>query len=124
MEPDFTEVESIKSVFYLLDTAPYGSEKAFGALNAAVVSLNGMHVTLGLYEDGVYLAVAGQDSKKLGVPNLADILYAYGELRVIAHEPSLVERCLFGETLIETLELTDEEDFFEAMENSDCVILL
>jgi tRNA 2-thiouridine synthesizing protein C len=120
----FLRFRSVKSVFYLLDTAPYGSEKAFGALNAAVVSLNGMHVTLGLYEDGVYLAVAGQDSKKLGVPNLADILYAYGELRVIAHEPSLVERGLFGETLIETLELTDEEDFFEAMENSDCVILL
>ncbi|MGV8076459.1 MAG: DsrE family protein [Methanosarcina sp.] len=114
----------MRSVFYLLDTAPYGSEKAFGALNAAAVSLNKMDVTVGLYGDGVYLAVAGQDSKKLGVPNLADILYAYGELRVLVHEPSLVERGLFGETLIETLELTDEEDFLEAMENSDCVILL
>jgi tRNA 2-thiouridine synthesizing protein C len=114
----------MRSVFYLLDTAPYGSEKAFGALNAATVSLNKMDVTVGLYGDGVYLAVAGQDSKKLGVPNLADILYAYGELRVLVHEPSLVERGLFGETLIETLELTDEEDFLEAMENSDCVILL
>ena len=114
----------MKSVFYLLDTAPYGSEKAFGALNAAVVSLSKMKVILGLYEDGVYLAAAGQDSRKLGVPNLADILYAYGELRVLVHEPSLVERGLFCETLIETLELTDEEDFFEAMENSNCVILL
>ncbi|MFZ2499441.1 MAG: DsrE family protein [Methanosarcina sp.] len=114
----------MRSVFYLLDTAPYGSEKAFGALNAAAVSLNKMDVTVGLYGDGVYLAVAGQDSKKLGVPNLADILYAYGELRVLVHEPSLVERGLFGETLIETLELTDEEDFLEAMGNSDCVILL
>ena len=56
----------MKSVFYLLDTAPYGSEKAFGALNAAVVSLSKMKVTLGLYEDGVYLAKpAGQDSRKL-----------------------------------------------------------
>jgi tRNA 2-thiouridine synthesizing protein C len=114
----------MKSVFYLLDIAPYGSEKAFGALNAAAVSLNEMNVTLGFYGDGVYLAVVGQDSGKLGVPNLSDILYAYGELRVIVHEPSLVERGLFGETLIETLELTDEEDFFEAMESSDFVILL
>lgn len=113
----------MKSVFYLLDTAPYGSEKAFGALNAAVVSLNRMNTILGLYGDGVYLTVGGQDSINLGVPNLADILYAYGELRVLVHEPSLVERDLFGETLIETLELTDEEDFFGAMENSDCVIL-
>lgn len=112
----------MKSVFYLLDTAPYGSEKAFGALNAAAVSLSKMSVTLGLYGDGVYLAVAGQDSRKLGLPNLADILYAYGELRVLVHEPSVVERSLFGETFIETLELTDEEDFLEAMESSDCVI--
>ncbi|AKB68240.1 DsrE family protein [Methanosarcina mazei] len=114
----------MKSVFYLLDTAPYGSEKAFGALNAAAVSLNNMDVILGLYGDGVYLAVTGQDSRKLGVPNLADILYAYGELRVLVHESSLVERGLFEETFIETLELTDEEDFLEAMENSECVILL
>src|SRR5450759_1719057 len=76
--------------FDLLDTAPYGSEKAFGALNAAAVSLNRMNVILGLYGDGVYLAVVGQNSQKLGLPNLADILYAYGELRVIVHEPSLV----------------------------------
>jgi len=69
----------MKSVFYLLDTAPYGSEKAFGALNAAAVSLSEMDVTLGLYGDGVYLAVAGQDSKKLGLPNLADILFMHTE---------------------------------------------
>lgn len=114
----------MNSIFYLLDTAPYGSEKAFGALNAAAVSLNSMNAMLGLYGDGVYLAVAGQDSRNLGVPNLADILYAYGEMRVLVHEPSLLERSLFGETLIETLELADEEDFFETMESSDCVILL
>jgi Uncharacterized protein involved in the oxidation of intracellular sulfur len=114
----------MNSIFYLLDTAPYGSEKAFGALNAAAVSLNRMNAVLGLYGDGVYLAVAGQDSRNLGVPNLADILYAYGELGVLVHEPSLLERSLFGETLIETLELADEEDFFEVMESSDCVIFL
>ena len=112
----------MKSVFYLLDVAPYGSEKAFGALNAAVVSLSKMNVIFGLYGDGVYLSVVGQDSTKLGLPNLADILYAYGELRVLVHEPSLLERNLFGETLIETLELAVEEVFFEAMKNSDFII--
>ena len=112
----------MKSVFYLLDTAPYGSEKAFGALNAAAVGLCKMDITVGLYGDGVYLAVAGQDSKQLGLPNLADILYAYGELRVLVHEPSVIERGIFGEAFIETLELTDEDEFFKAMESSDCVI--
>ena len=52
----------MKSVFYLLDVAPYGSEKAYGLLNAAAVSIK-MDVTLGLYADGVYLALTGQDSK-------------------------------------------------------------
>jgi tRNA 2-thiouridine synthesizing protein C len=114
----------MRSIFYLLDTAPYGSEKAFGALNAAAVSLTGMNVILGLYGDGVYLAVASQDSRNLGVPNLSDILYAYGELKVLVHEPSLVERSFFGEALIETLELTDEEDFLEEIEKSECFVLL
>ena len=72
----------MRSVFYLLDTAPYGSERAFGLLNAAVVSLEKMEVTVGLCGDGAYLALGDQDSKGLGVPNLSDILRAYGEMRV------------------------------------------
>jgi tRNA 2-thiouridine synthesizing protein C len=114
----------MRSVFYLLDSAPYGSEKAFGVLNAAAASLGKMGVTLGLCGDGAYLALANQDSKGLGLPNLADILYAYGEMRVMAHEPSVVERGLFELELIETVELADEEDFLEAIEDSDCLILL
>ncbi len=114
----------MRSAFYLLDSAPYGSEKAFGVLNAAVVGLGKMEVTLGLYGDGAYLALANQDANGLGVPNLADILYAYGEMRVFAHEPSVVERGLFEEELIETVELADDEQFLEAMEDSDCLILL
>ena len=114
----------MRSVFYLLDSAPYGSEKAFGLLNAAAASLEKMEVTVGLYGDAVYLALRGQDSKGLGVPNLAEILYAYGEMRVVAHEPSLADRGLFSEGLVETVELVDEEAFLEAMEGSDCLIPL
>ncbi|MDQ1262865.1 MAG: hypothetical protein QG575_2046, partial [Euryarchaeota archaeon] len=51
----------MRSFFFLLDSAPYGNEKAFGLLNAAAVSSK-MNVTVGLYGDGVYLALAGQDS--------------------------------------------------------------
>ena len=115
---------TMRSVFYLLDTAPYGSEKAFCLLNAAAVSLEKIEVTVGLYGDGAYLALGDQDSKGLGVPNLADILRAYGEMRVIAHEPSLVNRGLFSEGLVETVELVDEEAFLGAMERSDCLILI
>jgi tRNA 2-thiouridine synthesizing protein C len=113
----------MRSVFYLLDIAPYGSEKAYGLLNAAAVSIK-MDVTLGLYADGVYLVLAGQNSKALRVPNLSDIVYAYPELRVLVHEPSIVERGLLNQSLIERVELADEDVFMENIRAADCMIVL
>ena len=111
------------SVFYILDSAPYGSEKAYGVLNAAAVSIK-MAVTLGLYADGVYLALADQESKALGLPNLSDIVYAYPEIRILAHEPSLAERGLMNQSLIERVELADEDEFMEQILAADCIIML
>lgn len=113
----------MRSIFYLLDVAPYGSEKAYGLLNAAAVSIK-MGVTVGLYADGVYLALSGQDSRRLGVPNLSDLLYSYPEIRVIAHEPSIAERNLLNQSLIELVELADEDVFLEQIEAADCLIML
>ncbi len=113
----------MRSVFYLLDVAPYGSEKAYGVLNIAAVSIK-MDVTIGLYADGVYLALAGQDSKALGVPNLSDIIYAYPEIRFMAHEPSLAERGLMNQGLMERVVLVDEDIFMEQILAADCFILL
>jgi tRNA 2-thiouridine synthesizing protein C len=112
-----------KSLFFLLDSAPYGSEKAFGLLNAAAVSSK-MDVAVGLYGDGVYLALAGQDSRALGLPNHSDTLYAYPEVRILAHEFSLADRGLMSAGLVERVELMDEEKFFEEMLRSDGIILL
>lgn len=113
----------MRSIFYLLDVAPYGSEKAYGLLNAAAVSIK-MNVTMGLYSDGVYLALAGQDSGKLGVPNLSDLLYSYPEIRIIVHEPSIARRNLLNQGLIELVELVDEDVFLEQIGEADCVIIL
>ena len=113
----------MRSVFYLLDVAPYGSEKAYGILNAAAVSIK-MDVTLGLYADGVFLALAAQDSRALGVPNLSDIIYAYPEIRVLAHEHSMAERGLLNQGLIERVELADEDVFMEQIRAADCIIVL
>ena len=112
-----------KSFFFLLESAPYGSEKAFGLLNAAAVSSK-MDVAVGLYGDGVYLALAGQDSRALGLPNHSDILYAYPEMRILAHELSMADRCLMSAGLVERVELMDEEKFLEEMLESDGIILL
>jgi tRNA 2-thiouridine synthesizing protein C len=113
----------MKSIFYQLDKAPYGNEKAYGVLNAAAVSIK-MDVTLGLYADGVFLALAGQDSSALGVPNLSDLIYAYPEIRVLANEPSLAERGLMNQGLIERVELVDENVFMERIRAADCIIVL
>lgn len=113
----------MRKAFFLLDSAPYGSEKAFGLLNAAAVSSK-MDAAVGLYGDGVYLAIAGQDSRDLHQPNHSDILYAYPEMRVLAHEPSLAERGLMSMELVERVELMDEEKFLEEMLQSDGIILL
>jgi tRNA 2-thiouridine synthesizing protein C len=113
----------MRSVFYLLDSAPYGSEKAYGVLNALAVSIK-MDVTLGLYADGVYLALAGQDSKALGVPNLSDTVHAYPEIRILAHEPSIAERGMMNQSLIERVELADEDEFMVQIRAADCFIVL
>jgi tRNA 2-thiouridine synthesizing protein C len=113
----------MRSVFYLLDVAPYGSEKAYGLLNAAAVSIK-LEVTIGLYADGVYLALAGQDNRSLGVPSLSDLIYAYPEIRVLAHEPSLVERGLMSHDLIERVELVDEDAFIKQIQAADSHIAL
>jgi tRNA 2-thiouridine synthesizing protein C len=113
----------MRSIFYLLDSAPYGSEKAFGLLNAAAVSIR-MDVAVGLYADGVFLALAGQDSQALKVPNLSDIIYAYPEIRFLAHEPSLAERGLLSQSLTERVELLDEELFLNEILASESVVIL
>lgn len=113
----------MRSIFYLLDVAPYGSEKAYGLLNAAAVSIK-MGVTVGLYADGVYLALSGQDSRRLGVPNLSDLLYSYPEMGIIAHEPSIAVRGLLNQGLIELVELVDENVFLERIESADCLMVL
>ncbi|OPY56575.1 MAG: hypothetical protein A4E49_00195 [Methanosaeta sp. PtaU1.Bin112] len=113
----------MKSVFYLLDVAPYGSEKAYGLLNASAVSIK-MDVTLGLYADGAYLALAGQDGRALASPTMSDIIYAYPEIHVLAHEPSIARRGLLSQTLIERVELVDDCVFLDQIRAAECLIIL
>jgi len=113
----------MRSIFFLLDVAPYGSEKAYGLLNAAAVSIS-MEVTIGLYADGVYLALAGQESRHSDVPNLSDLLYSYPEIRILAHEPSVFSRGLMDQGLIELVELADEVQFLQSIREADCIVAL
>jgi len=113
----------MRSTIFVIDVAPYGTEKAYGALYAAVVCLpSGSAV--GLYGDGVYLALSGQESKDLSMPNLGDIVYAYPEVRFLAHEPSVAERGLMDKSLIEPIELLDEDEFIREIADCDSMIIL
>jgi tRNA 2-thiouridine synthesizing protein C len=60
----------------------------------------------------------------LHLPNHSDILYAYPEMRIVAHELSLVNRGLMSASLVERVELMDEEMFLKEMLQSDSIILL
>jgi sulfur relay (sulfurtransferase) DsrF/TusC family protein len=46
------------------------------------------------------------------------------QIIVLAHEPSLTERNLLNQGLIELVELADEEVFLEKMGKADCMIVL
>jgi len=80
--------------------------------------------TIGLYGDGAYLALANQDSTLLGAPNLSHFLYAYPEIRMIAHKQSLEERDLLDKNLIELIDILNEDEFFQEIRNFDCLMLL
>jgi sulfur relay (sulfurtransferase) DsrF/TusC family protein len=113
----------MKSVIFLIDSAPYGTEKAYGALNAAIVCLY-HSATIGLYGDGAYLALASQNSEPLDAPNLSHFLYAYPELRMIAHKESLEERDLLNKNLVELVDILNEDEFFQKIVNFDSMLLL
>lgn len=113
----------MSTVIQLIDTAPYGTEKAFGVLHAAIVCLpHGS--TIGLYGDGTYLALHGQKSIGPTTPNLSHFLYAYPEIRVIAHKPSMDTRGLCDKKMIELVEVMDEDEFMNEVKKFDHVLLL
>jgi tRNA 2-thiouridine synthesizing protein C len=113
----------MKSIVYLVDSAPYGTEKAYGALHAAIVTLP-HSATIGLYGDGAYLALASQDSSSLDAPNLSHFIYAYPEIRMIAHKQSLEERNLLDKNLVELVEIMDDKQFIQAIKDFDYMMIL
>jgi tRNA 2-thiouridine synthesizing protein C len=58
------------------------------------------------------------------VPCLSDLLFAYPEVRILAHEPSLFDRGLMNQSLMERVELADEDVFMNEIRAADCVITL
>jgi tRNA 2-thiouridine synthesizing protein C len=113
----------MSSVIQILDVAPHGTEKAFGILHAAIVCLpHGS--TIGLYGDGTYLALSGQKSTDPATPNLSHFIYAYPEIRVLAHKPSLEKRGLGDRKFIELVEVMDEDEFMNEVKKFDHVMLL
>jgi tRNA 2-thiouridine synthesizing protein C len=52
------------------------------------------------------------------------MIFAYPEISVLAHEPSMAKRNLLSQALIERVELADEDFFIEKIRTADCAILL
>jgi tRNA 2-thiouridine synthesizing protein C len=113
----------MSSVLQLIDVSPYGTEKAYGVLHAAIVCLP-FGSTVGLYGDGTYLALHGQQSMNPTTPNLSYYIYAYPEIRVIAHGPSLEERGLRDMKLIELVQILEDDAFMAELQKFDHVLFL
>ncbi|WP_369425655.1 DsrE family protein [Methanothrix sp.] len=104
-------------VVFLVDSSPYGYERAFGALNAAAVCLP-IGSAVALYADGVYLALADQRG------HLAELLYAYPEIDIFAHEPSMAERGILSCDLSDRVEMLDDLEFVERIKGFRAMVVI
>ncbi|MDH7597626.1 MAG: sulfur reduction protein DsrE [Methanothrix sp.] len=104
-------------VVFLVDSSPYGYERAFGALNAAAVCLP-IGSAVALYADGVYLALADQRG------HLAGLMYAYPEIDIFAHEPSMAERGLLSCDLSDRVEMLDDLEFVERIRGFRAMVVI
>lgn len=70
------------------------------------------HATVLLMDDGVYMAVKGQDSTTLGLPNFVKYLSDLKELqgRILVFGDSLKRRNLEARELVESVKIIDVEE--------------
>jgi len=104
----------------------YGhDDDAYGAMLVANgILAKGLDVTLLLREDGVYMAVKGQDPNEIGQENnlkqLADFLDLGGQLIVLG--PSTDARALDKDELIDGIMIIGNKDLVKVLEEHDFCI--
>lgn len=110
----------------IITRPPYGSEDCFSGLYVAVACLNsGLECIVIFLGDGVYAALARQDSEMLSLPSVEDIIYALlPEAEVYAHRRSLLERKIPESKLIKGIRLVDDGELAELLlDGGECIVV-
>ena len=103
---------------------PYGLEDAFAGLRLALaMAVNGMSVSVVMAEDGVYNAVAKQDSKAVSMPSNKEAtieLYDF-EVPVFVVREDLADRGLSEDSVFEGLKVLERSALKEMVSKNDVV---
>ena len=108
------------SALIIIDKAPYGWEDAFSAYYVAIACLNReFDADVFLVGDGVYSALENQKSQEtLKFPNMGELAYlVFPEGSIFVHKDSMEKRGIFGEELVESAQIIDDEELFKILES-------
>jgi sulfur relay (sulfurtransferase) DsrF/TusC family protein len=101
----------------------YGrDDDAYGAMLMTNASLaKGMEVALVLADDGVTMALTGQDTSRIGLPNNLDEIQDTFDLggRLLVVREALAERGIREDELVEGAEVIDGSDLAGLMMEND-----
>jgi len=118
-------VIGFKSVVLVITKPPYGLEDCFSGLYVAVACLNSnLKCSVIFLGDGVYAALAHQNTEKLSVPSVEDVIYALlPEAKLYVHRNSLLERGIPESKVVKGIELINDAKTAELLlSEGECII--
>lgn len=112
------------SVLIIIDKGPYGYEDAFSGFFIEIACLNRqLKADVILIEDGVYAVLDSQNSDELKFPGVGELTYLiFPEGNIFVHEDSLKERGIFGDDLMETVEIINNKELYNVLKSKEVVI--
>ena len=108
-----------KKIMISVTHGTYGhQDDGYGAMQLANgILAKGGEATLFLRNDGVYIAMKGQDPNQIGLPNyldeVSDFIELGGEIKL--DRPSLEERALVKDDLVEGVEVIERDAVFSLL---------
>lgn len=110
----------MKSVFIIVDKAPYGYEDTFSAFYVAIACLNkGMHADVLLLGDGIYSAIKEQKpGGSVNYPNVGELSYLiFPEGSVYIHKGSMDDRGVTENDLVEAVDVVNDSRLREIIKS-------
>ncbi|MBS7287354.1 MAG: DsrE family protein [Candidatus Freyarchaeota archaeon] len=110
-------VVRFEKIILIITKPPYGLEDCFSGLYVAVACLNSsLRCNVIFIGDGVYAALAQQNTEKLSVPSVEDLIYALlPDAKLYIHKKSLLERGIPESKIIKGIRLVEDEEVAELL---------